>query len=111
MDILNSQNVIQIKGRRIPLLPIGAPKLPLRVTTIEDEIIPGMTEKIIDAFVGRPLDEYNVNIEENMMLEENPKFCEKYGCKVAPVVIRVTGRVTVQVRLFNIFSRSYSVEV
>ena len=39
-----------------------------------------------------------------MMIEEDEHFCEKYGYKIASVLVRVTGWVTVQAWVFNIFS-------
>ena len=55
-------------------------------------------------FVDRPDSEYNEEIEDNMMIEEDEHFCEKYGCRIASVLVRATGWVTVQAWVFNIFS-------
>ena len=85
MDILNSRNVILFKGQEIPLQTVGFPKWALEVSVLEDEIIPGMMEKIVDVFVDRPDQAYSEKIEENMLVEENPEFHDKYGCCVAPV--------------------------
>ena len=63
-----------------------------------------MTEKVIDVFVDRPDSEYNEEIEDNMMIEEDEHFCEKYGCRIASVLVRATGWVTLQAWVFNIFS-------
>ena len=48
IDIINSREVIIFKGHKIPLLTVGHPKGALRVLTIDEEVIPGMTEKVID---------------------------------------------------------------
>ena len=75
---------------------VELPKKILRITIIENELIPGLTKKVIDVFVGRPSNEYNKEIvEDNMMIEEDEYFCEKYRCKVTCALVRVTGWVTV----------------
>ena len=51
MDIINSRKVMLFKGQEIPIVTVGLPKRALRVSILDDEIIPGMTEKIIDAFI------------------------------------------------------------
>ena len=42
MDIMNSQNIVTFRGQEIPLEPVGLPKRALRLTTIDDEVIPGV---------------------------------------------------------------------
>ena len=37
--------------QEIPIVTVGLPKWALRVSVLDDEIIPGMTEKIVDAFI------------------------------------------------------------
>ena len=51
MDILNSRKVMLFKEQEIPIVTVGLPKRALRVSVLDDEIIPGMTEKIVDAFI------------------------------------------------------------
>ena len=104
MDIINSQKVIKFKGREIPMVTVGLPKRALRVSTIDEEVIPGMTEKIVDVFIKRPDETYDVDIEESMLVEADEEFIAVNRCIVAPVVIRAIGRVTAQVRLFNPFA-------
>ena len=103
MDILNSRNVILFNGQEIPLQTVGFPKWALQVTVLEDEIILGMMEKIVDVFADRPDQAYSEKIEENMLVEGNPEFHDKYGCCVVPVMIQIIGQVTAQVWVFNIF--------
>ena len=82
---------------------MGFPKQALKVSVLEDEIILGIMEKIVDVFANRPDQAYSDKIEENMLLEENPEFCEKYGCSVAPVMIRFIGQLTAQFEFLIFF--------
>ena len=104
MDIINSKKLIEFKGHEIPMVTVGLPKRALRVSTIDDEVIPGMTEKIIDVFINRPDETYDIEVEESLLVEADPEFIAVNRCIVTPVVIRATGRVTVQVCLFNPFA-------
>ena len=104
MNIMNSQNIVTFRGQEIPLEPVGLPMRALRLTTIDDEVIPGMSEKIIDAFVHRPEGYYSEQAEEDLLVEGDPSFQEKYGCLVTPVVVRTVGKVTTQMRIFNPFA-------
>ena len=51
MDIVNSEKVLKFKGIRIPLETVGLLKRSLRVTCIGNEVIPGMSEKLIEGFL------------------------------------------------------------
>ena len=69
---------------------------------LQDETIPGMSEKIVDAFLERPRGE-ELEGEDSMIVEPNMEFCEKYGCLVTPVLVDITNQVTTQVCLLNPF--------
>ena len=104
MDIINSRKIIEFNGHEIPMVTVGLPKKALRVSTIDEEVIPGMTEKIIDVFIDQPDETYDIEVEESMLVEADDEFIAANRCIVTPVVIRATGRVTAQVRLFNPFA-------
>ena len=53
MDILNSKKIILFRGQEIPLLQVGLPKRAFRISTIDDEVIPGMTKKIVNVFINQ----------------------------------------------------------
>ena len=73
MDIINSRKVMLFKGQKIPIVTVGLLKWALRVSILDDEIIPGMTQKIIDAFIHRPDDDaYDAIVEESMLVEADP---------------------------------------
>ena len=91
MDIINSREVIIFKGHEIPLLTVGHPKRALRVLTIDEEVIPGMPEKVIDVFINRPDEIYDSDVEECMLVEADQEFVAVNRCIVTPVVIRATG--------------------
>ena len=91
MDIINSREVIIFKGLEILMLTVGLPKRALRVSVIDEKVIPGMTEKIIDVFIDRPDETYNSDIEECMLVEADEEFIAVNRCIVTPVVIRATG--------------------
>ena len=91
MDMINSREVIIFKGHEIPLLTVGHPKRALRVSTIDEDVIPGMTEKVIDVFINRPDEIYDSDVEECMLVEADQEFVAVNRCIVTPVVIRATG--------------------
>ena len=104
MDVLNSQGVLLFKGEEIPMLMVGCPKRALRVSVLEDQVIPGLEERVIDAFIERPDEEYDTNIEDTMLVESEPEFIAARRCLVAPVIIKASGQCTAQVRVFNPFA-------
>ena len=101
MDIVNSEQVLKFKGMKIPLETVGLPERALRITCIKNEMIPGMSEKFIEGFLERPDEEYSEHIKECMLIEGNTEFEEMHGCVVTPVVVRVVGKVTTQVKILN----------
>ena len=102
MDIINSRKVMLFREQEIPIVTVGLPKRALRVSVLDDEIIPGMTEKIIDAFIHRPDDDtYDTIVEESMLVEADPDFVKANRCLVTPVVVRATGWATTKIRVFN----------
>ena len=101
-DILYTENVLKFAGHKIPLCTVGTRGHAPRVVCLQDEIIPGMSEKIVDAFLEQPQGE-ELEGEDSMIVEPNMEFCEKYGCLVTPVLVDITNQVTTQVRLLNPF--------
>ena len=52
-------------GKRIPLRMVSTPERALRVVSIDDEIIPAMSEKLVDGFLQRP--ETDIQGESSML--------------------------------------------
>ena len=104
MDILNSKKIILLRGQEIPLLQVGLPKRALRISTIDDEIIPGMTEKIVNVFINWPDEAYDTYIEDSMLVEANTDFVATNRCLVTPTVVCATGWSTTNIRVFNPFA-------
>ena len=97
MDILNSKKVILFKGQEIPLLQVGLPKRAFRISTLDEEVIPGMTEKVINVYINRPDEAYETYLEDNMLVEPNNDFVSTNRCLVTPTVVRATGRSTTKI--------------
>ena len=110
MDILNSKRVLLFNGQKIPLTCVGGPKKAIRLSTINNEIIPGMTERVIDVFVERPDEAYDEAVERSLLLEADPDFQEKFGCMVTPVMVQTAKRVSTHARVFNPFSSPVMIE-
>ena len=72
-----------------------------KVVCLQDEIIPGMSEKVVDAFLERPQGE--IESEDSMLVEPNLDFCKRYGCLVTPLLVDIRDKVTTHVRLLNPF--------
>ena len=104
MDILNSKKIILFRGQEIPLLQVGLPKRAFRISTIDDEVIPGMTKKIENVFINRPDEAYDTYIEDSMLVEANSDFVVTNRCLVTPIVVCATGRSTTKIRVFNPFA-------
>ena len=101
-DILYTENVLKFAGHSIPLRTVGTRGDAPRVVCLQDEVIPGMSEKVVDAFLERPQGDC-VKGEDSMIVEPNMEFCERYGCLVTPVLIDIRDRVTTCIRLLNPF--------
>ena len=104
MDILNSKKIILFRGQEIPLLQVGLPKRAFQISTIDDEVIPMMTEKIVNVFINRPDEAYDTYIEDSMLVEANSDFVVTNRCLVTPTVVRATGWSTTKIRVFNPFA-------
>ena len=101
-DILYTENVLKFAGHSIPLRTVGTCGDAPRVVCLQDEVIPGMSEKVVDAFLERPQGDC-VKGEDSMIVEPNMEFCERYGCLVTPVLVDIRDRVTTCIRLLNPF--------
>ena len=101
-DILYTENVLKFAGQRIPLRTVGTCGDAPRVVCLQDEIIPGMSEKVVDAFLERPQGE-EIEGEDSMIVEPDMGFCERYGCLVTLVLVDTCNQVTTQIHLLNPF--------
>lgn len=101
MDVLNSTKELLFQGQRVPLVTVGEPSRSIRVLSVNDHVIPGMTEMVIDGYVERPVEE--VGQERCMLVEGNPEFCERYECVICPTLVNVSGRCSTHVRVLNPF--------
>ena len=109
MDILHSEGIIKFGEHTIPIHSIMTSSRAMRVSTVNSELIPGMTEKVINVFVHRP--KGYVASEKNMLIECDPQFSEKYGCMVPYVMVNTKGKVAVPVRVFNLDCLPVMIEV
>ena len=50
-DIMYTENVLRFAGRKIPLCTVGSLGSTPKVVCLHDELIPGMSEKVVDAFL------------------------------------------------------------
>ena len=50
-DIMYTENVLRFAGHKIPLRTVGNRGSTPKVVCLQDEIIPGMSEKVVDAFL------------------------------------------------------------
>ena len=73
----------------------------LRIVSVDDEIIPAMSEKLVDGFIERP--EADIPGEDSMLVETNVAFRDRFGCLLTPVVVNTAGQVSTCVRVFNPF--------
>ena len=96
-----TENVLRFAGHKIPLRTVGNRGSTPKVVCLQDEIIPGMSEKVVDAFLERPQGE--IESEDSMLVEPNLDFCKRYGCLVTPLLVDIRDKVTTHVRLLNPF--------
>ena len=100
-DILYSENVLQLSGKRISLRMVNIPEQVLRIISIDDEIIPAMSEKLVDGFIEKP--EADILGEDSMLVETNVAFRDRFGCLLTPVLVNMAGQVSTCIRIFNPF--------
>ena len=100
-DIMYTENVLRFAGHKIPLCTVGSLGSTPKVVCLQDELIPGMSEKVVDAFLERPQGE--IESEDSMVVEPNMGFCKWYGCLVTPLLVDIRDKVTICVRLLNPF--------
>ena len=100
-DLMYSEKVLRLGGKRIPLRMVSTPERALRVVSIDDEIIPAMSEKLVDGFIQRP--ETDIQGENSMLVETSVAFRDRFGCLLTPVVVNTEGKVSTCVRVLNPF--------
>ena len=100
-DIMYSEKVLRLGGKHIPLCMVSTPERALRVVSIDNEIIPAMSEKLVDGFLQRP--ETDIQGERSMLVETNVTFQNRFGCLLTPVVVNTEGKVSTCIRIFNPF--------
>ena len=100
-DIMYSEKVLRLGGKCIPLRMVSTPEHALRVVSIDDEIIPAMSEKPVDRFLQRP--ETDIQGECSMLVETNATFQNRFGCLLTPEVVNTEGKVSTCIWIFNPF--------
>ena len=100
-DILYSENILRLGGKQIPLCMVNTPEHALHIVSVDDEIIPAMSEKLVDGFIERP--DSDILGEDSMLVETNVAFRDRFGCLLTPVVVNTAGQVSTCVRVFNPF--------
>ena len=100
-DIMYTENVLRFASHKIPLRTVGSLGSTPKVVCLQDELIPGMSEKVVDAFLERPQGE--IESKDSMVVEPNMGFCKWYGCLVTPLLVDIRDKVTICVRLLNPF--------
>ena len=95
-DIMYSEGVLRFRGKRIPIRTVNSHQGgSLRVVSIDTEVIPGMTEKIVDGFLERLNTLTKEGGEQCMLVEADPVFSEQYKVLLAPVIVDCAGKVRV----------------
>ena len=103
-DIMYSEGILRFRGKRIPIRTVDSHQGgSLKVVSIDTEVVPGMTEKIVDGFLERPNTQAREGDEQCMLIEADPGFSERYKVLLAPVIVDCTGKVSVAVRVNNPF--------
>ena len=86
-DIMYTENVLRFAGHKIPLRTVGSLGSMSKVVCLQDEIIPGMSEKVVDAFLERPRGK--IESEDSMVVEPNMGFCKQYSCLVTTLLVDI----------------------
>ena len=103
-DIMYSKGVLRFRGKRISIRTVDSNQgASLKVVSIDTEVVPGMTEKIVDGFLERPTTQIREGDEQCMLVEADPGFSERYKVLLAPVIVDCAGKVSVAVRVCNPF--------
>ena len=82
---------------------VNTPEQVRCIINIDDEIIPEMSEKLVDGFIERP--EADILGEDSMLVETNVAFRDSFGCLLTPVIVNTAVQVSACIRVFNPFPR------
>ena len=96
-DLILSQGVMVLRGKSIPVLPIGSRTMVRKVRSADHYALPPMTE-MIDVFVDRQED---MALDTQLLIEPSLYLAREYSAVVAPCLIDASRQCTVKVRIMN----------
>ena len=67
---------------------VNSPIKALREKSANDELVPGLCERVVDVFVDHS---FQCPEAEGILEETDPMFGEKYGCFLTPLVVCSKG--------------------
>ena len=95
-DILLSEGVMHLGGIAIPLKQVSSQSAVCKVTSVDDYVIPGMSEAILDVFVERNDDEHGPMLLEPYQTDER-----QLELLVGPTLVDPDVCCTVKIRVLN----------
>lgn len=108
-DLLLSEEVMRFRDHTIPLFQ-SKRKIPAnrRVRSADHYIVPGMSEMIIEAFIGT----LHGSTEENslVLIEPHPQLAERCSLVLASSVVSFNNGPTVKMRVLNPFEEPASIK-
>ena len=97
-DILLTQNMMILNNVAIPLQQVGAPSRVRKVRCADHHVVPPLSEMMVDVFVDRGVSDVS---DELLFVEPDADIAMKYSVVVAPCIVDISRRCTVQVRVLN----------
>ena len=105
-DLLLSEGRMVFHGVNIPLEQIGLPSKLRKVRVVEEHIVPGMSEMILDVIV----DTVNDQSSTVCIIEPCNTFLDKYPLCLAPTLVDVSGNNIVKTRVINPFTNQVTIK-
>ena len=100
-DILLSKNVIRLRGKEIPCIKRKKGRGPRKVTMVDDVVLPGLTETVVNVLVERTEDDDMLC--GDFIVEATDSFKEGYPLQMAVTLVDINKTPTCKVRVLNPF--------
>ena len=98
-DVMYSKNMLCLAGHNIPMRTAATQQKAIRLVSLEQEILPAMGDKFIEAFLERPEEE--MDGEDSMEVIPNLAAVERYGFIPVAQTLDIRDKISVNVRLGN----------
>ena len=108
-DIMLSKGIIVLDKHNIRCSLVGLPSNVRKVVAADDHIIPGLSEAVVDVFVGR-CESDDTEETATYIIEPTEYFEETYPLKMTATLVDLNESPTQKVRLLNPFREAVTIK-